>query len=588
MSTLHFEKDGSVSPPRDYWTESDREIRGCVQTNEAAICALVQQLAEQDKKLSHIFYFASNKATQEKKIDGEMISDAAYVERHLKQELCPVLQDTHFHEIAYNEDDTAEKNIHGIGKMADIIAKVMSADDTREHNAVLHADITGGIRYANMMMLSVMRLMEYSGIRVEKIFYADYFKHRVSSTRDVYRSFALISGVDEFVKYGSVRAIEEYFSDDHATVSKLETRESSIELDNLLCAMHEFSDTIRICRTTRIEKNLQDLRDTLSAFLCKPDKTLREDFFAALMRRLQSEYGALLAQEKKRRLDIIRWCRRKEFLQQATTLCTEWLPGYFVENGIYYTDSEDVIRQCENNQLKRPWQVEFIVNFQKKKDAAPDSIIKKLRALFLCMKENENFVVDSRQIEGLAEKHFPVLRELQQLDHIRMQYGNRIAAHLPSSLELLRHLYRQRRAIGQLGTYTFDEFLRTKCKRAYVLNIMHTLPEADIEKFFELTTELPKGGRPGSDENDAKTNGKYARLLRQGIARTNYDVPKVLEILEYYNEIRKLRNQINHADEDALRRKSEEELTVRLIEEKLDACLARIDALAEKGAKINV
>ncbi len=568
LSTIHFNKDGTLPVPTDYQTEDRREIKGCIQTNEAAMCALARALEQQNKQLDHVFYFASVEVCRDKMIGGEMTNEAAFVEQHLKM-ICPSLKQTRFHQIAYDEEDPVEESIHYIGRMAEFINRTLRGKNRVRKEIVLHADVTGGPRNASMMMLNVMRLMEYCGIRGGEVYYTDYNKRLISSARSVYRTFALVSGVDEFVRYGSVRSLEEYFN---GTQSELE--ETSPELKALLRAMHEFSDAIRICRTGVLEENLRALHNALRAFQEKRDREYHEMLFGTLMNTLSGEYGALLTEEKPNRLDIIRWCRDKGFLQQAMTLCTEWLPVYFVDNKIYYTDDECIIDRCDNGQ--RTWEMEFVINYKtipvsKKTDTLANRI-KALRALFSEMKEDQSLIPSPEQAPFLIEKDLNLLAAVQRIDNMRARFGGEWSKHLPAVQNLVRYLYENR---PTAGTTKWSQFER-KCTHKHVLNIMHTLPVDTLQDLFSLGAE---DGEEDSIEIPCDvdyTMRRYAELLENGIAKTNYGQAEVLSILESYRQIREQRNQINHGNYENVRSAEE-------VEKLIDLCLAQIDSLRRHG-----
>ena len=78
-------------------------------------------------------------------------------------------------------------------------------------NITIHADMTGGMRNASMMMLGVMRLLHFSGLQMGKILYSNFSFNRkinfVEDSQDVYRFFDLVAGATEFAKYGSVEKL---------------------------------------------------------------------------------------------------------------------------------------------------------------------------------------------------------------------------------------------------------------------------------------------------------------------------------------------------------------------------------------------
>ena len=95
--------------------------------------------------------------------------------------------------------------------------------------------------------------------------------------------------------------------------------------------IQEFSDTIKICQTNRIESDLAVLKEKIDAFEQSHSDNLQERLFTSILTTIKREYAALLAPERDK-LDIIEWCIEKGFLQQALTLCTEWIPIFLVDD----------------------------------------------------------------------------------------------------------------------------------------------------------------------------------------------------------------------------------------------------------------
>ena len=62
--------------------------------------------------------------------------------------------------------------------------------------------------------------------------------------------------------------------------------------------------------------------------------SFQEKIFLRILKVFKAEYGGLL-KEDFTNLDIIRWCVEKDYLQQALTLCTEWIPSEIVI-GIFF------------------------------------------------------------------------------------------------------------------------------------------------------------------------------------------------------------------------------------------------------------
>lgn len=262
----------------------------------------------------------------------------------------------------YSEKDSVQKSMKRIAEITEHIEKTVEEARSKVApgetlDVVLHADMTGGLRHAVMMMLAVMQMSKYMGVKIGHVFYSEYPPRdvlpkppgNVRCVDDIHRMFDLVAGANEFQKYGSVQALEEYFGD---------MKQYSTAFQNLFASMRRFSEAIRICRTSVIETEMRDLAKKIAAFREEKETSIKEEMFEKIIDVIDREYATVLrnAEESgpERRLDIILWCLKKKFLQQAMTLCSEWIPEILIEKKIYYTDDSAVIEKCRK--AKTDWQ----------------------------------------------------------------------------------------------------------------------------------------------------------------------------------------------------------------------------------------
>ena len=81
----------------------------------------------------------------------------------------------------------------------EIKKNLLTEDKERNH---LFADITGGLRTANMAMTAVIQLLQYEKIQVDLVLYS-YSSGDIRSVldvRDVDSLYKLVAGVDAFTK----------------------------------------------------------------------------------------------------------------------------------------------------------------------------------------------------------------------------------------------------------------------------------------------------------------------------------------------------------------------------------------------------
>lgn len=301
-------------------------------TNESAVRYLLKNISA-DAELSKIFILASKAVRENIENYSEKITHLEYFKRRMKKflpnvESC-ITEETIYN---YNEDNDGEENLKSVAEMARQIQNFTAKSNDK---IILHADLTGGMRHINMMMLDIIRLLEYSGLKIGKIIYSNYNPQKkfgtVEEVKNIYDLFQLISGVEEFINFGSVKVLKDYY--------KIHSEKISDALKNLLSAMENFAEAIKLCRYGQFKIAIEKLHDAINDFSAD-ENNLNDILMARLIERIKNEYKMLIATRGNDDLKIIRWCIEKGYLQQALTLYTERIPEYLGENFITQTDEE--------------------------------------------------------------------------------------------------------------------------------------------------------------------------------------------------------------------------------------------------------
>lgn len=585
LSNIHVKWDTKALIPVTYEGLHGKSYT-CVQTNEPCILAMDEECRESGG-LDDVFYFATKKVKdpldysengEKKHVDRE---NSIFEERIISA--CPKLSG-HIHRIDYDEEASTDEGIRQVGKMAHAIHQYQLENKGEEIH--LYADMTGGFRYASMMLVSALQLLKFSGLRIEKIFYANFDKKRLEDVTDVYFMSTLVSGTDEFANFGSVRELVSYFRG----------RENSPELEKLLGGMSEFADAIRICRTGDIRKQVSRLAGRIRNFRETPQKTLQESLFLETLQIIEKEYGPLL-QEPARETDIIRWCVKKDFLQQAMTLCTEWLPQVFVDHKICYTEDPAVINHCTEagKEMYRTWQQDFIISFTgmprpnkpvspaetKEQTPAPltkKTLVKQLRIALQNLAKGSSPAKEAQLFPGWEEEMKEILgrfvEQCRKCDHplaLNMQFGW-LNKHIPLPVAVMKAFWElNKNATGfKTGFMTFFQH-HAGCRK--ILKIAAGLPAdqlcislgLDFEE-PEETPPVPESSspeKPSSEEEKAPSASKseeqrekdrlpnrlktLEKLLGRGEMKSILSKEEAMKFLTAYHTIRWERNQINHA-----------------------------------------
>ena len=573
LSEVHLDGDKklSLSPYKLF----DGTMIDCVQTNESAVRWTANNLRRQQEQLDCLFYF-STKRTQEELcyIDDENHEHRLTHEALFLNRIGPFAANCV--RIDYNERSQTEESVRQVLEMADAIRDFMEEHDWKPEDVALHADFTGGFRHASMMMLSVMQLLKYYGIGTTAVLYSNRNEKQVENVTDIYRMFNLISGADEFINFGSTREITAYMEGSNQTA----------ETKILLQTMRDFTNAVRICRTGKIAPLAGELQEALQNFERAGAVSLQEKIFLRILAIFKMEYGSLLKKDFIK-LDIIRWCVEKGYLQQAMTLCSEWIPEAIVDAQIF-TPIRPVIREeCERrNRDYQSWQHYFINTYtptNSRRKNSPPSEEDDLRKVILRFRQNDKMNRIAKQYPEATAKLKPLLDDLfiasKVLADMKKTGIDALAVKkiCPRTYDILHFMYtKDVNASSQLSET--DYFKRRKLERicnylAYapsdvLLKLIpaEAVPTEDVEK----NIPVPIGQVPRLYSSEAAWNirqKQYLRMIAYGIVQYRQPTKGALEILHDYFKIRAERNNINHANaEDTMSTQEVKNLVSNLLQ----------------------
>ena len=529
-----------------------------IQTNESAIVYVSRMLEPQS--LAQIFLIASDSVKNEKVQPENEFGDVTHLEflrRRIAKEF-PQLAEK-FSIQNYSEDGTGstklENNILQIAQIADAVTDF--AKNSAE--VVVHADMTGGFRHTSMLMLSIIQLLRYRGIKIGEVLYSEPASREVYRVTEIQRMFTLITGADEFVKFGSVEALNEYFGAEPPPAVK-----------NLLEAMNRFAEAIKICRTSAIEGELENLSKHIKNFREHPDRDLKSELFAKIIDTIEREYGKLI-DGAATRLEIIRWCMRKGFWQQAMTLCTEWLPEEIINRRVCMPRDITVIESCtsKGRSVHKSWQQYFIIDYRVSEQGTNTrTVCGDLRDAL--NSGDANRLPELKKFVGeysFAEMDFnSCARKKISVNDFKGKY--------PTLAAVLQIIFDERRANPSYRR-NFYSFLQT-VDYAKIPILIAGFSTEQLLQVFNRERDQPakKDSTPADKAENLLYNREreYRELFRQKRISLKPDVDAALKILRNYHEIRHERNQINHANEYSTTKIPE----LRCL---IESCLAALEKL---------
>lgn len=529
----------------------------CIQTNESAIDYLSSRLAATNERLESLFYFSTNltRETLPVKVDGncyEKTHEEWFIQRITEK--YPLLQDN-FYGIPYDETKDTDESIRQVMIMAERIKDYMTVYPDEE--ICLHADMTGGFRHASMMMLSVMQLLKFSSVRIGNVVYSNWQRSVVEDVTEVHRMFTLVSGTDEFVNFGSVTEIQQYFKD----------RAKTPALENLLITMQEFSEAVKICRTSKIETQVRKLQQSITDFSAETEKPLHEELFSQIITILGKEYGKLLEPDVSR-IDIIRWCVNKGFLQQAMTLCTEWIPFVLVEKKICYTDDPEIQTEAlaSGEGMNRAWEQSLIINYNKmvnndekeEKQLTIPECSDKFRLAVRNYLNGVDIQECANTLPQSQEQLLQLFKECKTLNNVLKMVQNQeisvtqFHSKAPMIEKACRLLWRKLVLNDNNYGASYIKFLRSLKNTDVLVKRIGNLPETDYIDLLEIKDGKPENKRPNKKIKNEETKwqnrqNEYESMFKSGVMKTDYP-EHAIHLLRGYFDLRMERNHINHAE----------------------------------------
>lgn len=547
----------SLSKPINYPDIQGRPYTA-IQTNESTIVYVQRMLGEE--LLSKIFLIASDSVKREKvPFENEFgeVTHLEFLKRRITKEFPDLAE--RFSIQDYSEKGTGstklEKNILQIAWIADAI--MTFAKQNGGDKITVHADMTGGFRHTSMLMLSIIQLLKYRGVEIGEVLYSDPTSRVVYRMTEIQRMFSLITGVDEFVRLGSVEALSDYFG-----------KEPPPAVKDLLEAMNRFAEAIKICRTSAIEGELENLGKHIKTFREYPDRDLKSELFAKIIDTIELEYDVLIGKSVTR-LEIIRWCMRKGFWQQAMTLCTEWLPEEIINRKVCMPCNALIIESCKakGRSAHKTWQQYFIIDYKiTEKSAEKRTFCNILRDAL-----NSGNADNLPELKNFFEEYTVAERSFRLCAGKKISL-NKFKQKYPTLSVALQMIFDERNANPNYRR-NFYSFLQT-INYTRIPKEIATFTNEKILKTFNLDREQVEKVFPISDEKSENLwlnrEREYRELFSQKLISLKPTVDIALEILHSYHEIRHERNQINHANESSTTKISE-------LHQLIDGCLTALE-----------
>lgn len=555
-------------------------FKDCIQTNEPPLKFIHQYLhSEQKGEIDKVFVITSNKSLEKINIDlksGDILPETeAKLKEFLSADLSHFelfkklfsqppfkIEADKFIDICYDESGNKESFDNTLKIARSIHEYVYDIRNAapEAYDIKLHIDTTGGFRNAVALLTSISKLLQFSEITPDKIVYSNISssEKRIEDMSDIIGIFDLISGAEEFTRFGSIKTLQSYFNN----------KNKSSELSILLQTMEEFSDALKICRTSSIKEILnKKLRPALEKFKTLGQQqvstnnsvSLEEQLFATILTTIDWHYRSLL-KENVSELDTIRWCVERDLLQQALTLYVEWIPNYIVDNKLFYfCDKAKTLKEHppSDNEYQSTEQLLLVkpINFLSEKipNHTKASIFTKARNILSAISQDDQDTINS------ILQNTPILQPF--FDNINDLKGSGIKIHNyltqhKSKTNFIQKLFTIKKQQNP-GSIKRDFDFFSKIYSVETLIPPGNISEADLKGVFNVLnikySDDATTSRNSPEAIKARWESRaksYEELLRKKIVASSAPTEDVLSILKDYFEIQTQRHLSNHAAEN--------------------------------------
>ena len=551
-------------------------------TNESAVRYVLQkQYMGQSITLDKLFVFASDtvrgkiycpKTNNEPYVDenGQEWTHLAYFKQRLIDVIPTINDENTVIDVDYHENEPIAEVMTSAMEMADVIWDYIG--ENKDDTVILHTDMTGGMRHANMMMLAIMRLMQYGGVNIGYVLYSDFNKHVVEEANDIYRLFDMAAGTEEFVRFGSVSAILHYFGYDNVVSDK--PMGISDELHRLLMAMKNFAEEIKICHYGAFRQSIAELKTALTEFsvVSTVQCNVNERLMRRLQFRIQNEYAPILANNADD-INLLEWCFTHDYLQQVLTLYTERVPEIVFNSGmVEATESlrQRFVEECKGKSELRSenfWLFSVYIDPSEKSviDAKLSELQKRYRNDIRQIMKKALFGDISAEYDWQTELHLSE-NHLQVLDAPTVEYTLHRFVEFAANPTLLAANAERDAWLDNLYNVHYEQYAsvtRTQVpegtteeeiRQRWIIKFLKLFGKQKLVKLRELVDKL-NGEIGKAFFSDVVWQEEYVRtqvvmhLVDNGQLICHIDREVLREIVTAYTRIKHERNRSNHAHE---------------------------------------
>ena len=228
-----------------------------------------------------------------------------------------------------------------------VVSKIEKGDS-------LYIESTGGLRNTTYTLMTIVRLLEFSEIKLKKVVYSDRNSHKIKDITETYKMYNLINAVNSFTSYGNSSELNKFFNG-----SKNES------IKKVISAMKDLSEDIMLCRTD-LKKHLKTLNKSLKELESGSTNINEKDtaLFISLVDIIRKKFYLTSGNNKIEEPNVIKWCLDNNFIQQAVTIYAERIPEYLYKMK-FVVPSEDEEKRIESKKHQNKYYNDFFESFMR-------------------------------------------------------------------------------------------------------------------------------------------------------------------------------------------------------------------------------
>lgn len=410
-------------------------------------------------------------------------------------------------------------------------------------NSAAYVDYTGGLRDISFLMIVLLRYLQFTGIKCEKVVYSNFQKNpkQIENLQFIYDLLEMISGTDSFTSTANAEPLQKFF--EHS----LQSMESDTETQHFLEAVQQFSKAISICDVKKIDGATKQIDQAIHGFENSSGQGLEKAMLKSLIPTVKEKLYMdkfMVADGKINYPLLIRWCLDNNLLQQAATLYVEKIPFYYFDHSIL---SELIDLNTIEEKASTTKQADAVYTYLydlvfHRLDRDYTKFCEKVAELAAPLVRNEIVPSDTRPVFENVSVTSPFTKEFKQIQN------------------LINRCYSNTGDLLQNAELPENCIYGTSVKQAKLRDFLNALKRIEFGKdsiyrhyaFYQDQNDYQRlqSKKPGI-ENTSWNKWLAVEELYSGdvksLSKTAIDELKL--IMGYYLAIKLLRNQMNHASE---------------------------------------